>query len=90
MLMPWRCAENGLQRSLATDSSAMKPRTVNWHSESAPPVMTASTSPVRSNRAADAIALALDEQAVEMVQAGPRAPDSAARNRDGAPISCCT
>src|SRR5690606_40586216 len=88
MLMPLRLREKGLQRCADTDSSALKPPMVKPHSESAPPAITASTMPARSSLAADASAFAPDEHAVEIVQAGPRAPDSRAMNRDGAPISC--
>ena len=89
MLIPLRLRENGLQRSLDTDSRAVNPPMVNALSESAPPAITASTIPAASSRAADASALALEEHAVDIVQAGPRAPDSKATKRAGAPISCC-
>ena len=87
--MPLRLAENGLQRAAETDSSALKPATVNRHIESAPPATTASTTPARSRRAAAISALALDEQAVEMVQAGPVLPMRSRTNRADVPISCC-
>ena len=88
MLMPLRFAEKGLQRSRDTDPSAAKPATVKRHNESAPPVTTASAMPARSRRAAEAIALALDEHAVEITWLGPRTPSSRARNAAGVPISC--
>ena len=89
MWMPERLPENGLLRCSDTASSALNPEMVNEHSESAPPAITASAMPARSSRAAEASALALEEHAVDTVQAGPRAPLSAATNPGGAPISCC-
>src|SRR5450830_86377 len=65
ILMPWRFALIGLQRSALTDSRAEKPATVKAHRESAPPVRTASTRPILIRRAALAMALALDEHALE-------------------------
>ena len=89
MLMPLRLREKGLQRAADTESSALNPSMVKRHSESAPPAITASTMPARSNRAPDANAFALEEHAVEMVHAGPVIPLSAAMKRAGVPISCC-
>ncbi|MNV44554.1 hypothetical protein D3C71_1363190 [compost metagenome] len=88
MLMPLRLTENGLQRAAETDSNALKPATVNRHIESAPPATTASTAPACSRRAADISALALDEQAVEIVQAGPVLPIRSRTKRAAVPISC--
>src|SRR5450830_728484 len=65
MLMPWRLALSGLQRSALTESSAAKPAMVKSHSVSTPPQMTASHKPMLIRRAALAMALALDEQALE-------------------------
>lgn len=88
MLMPARCDENGRQRVAEIDSSALKPATVKRHNESAPPAITASTMPARSRRAAEAIALAPDEQAVDSVHAGPVAPLRWRTNAAALPISC--
>ncbi|MNN83367.1 hypothetical protein D3C81_2004000 [compost metagenome] len=87
--MPWRLRENGLQRCADTDSSALNPATVKRHSESAPPAITASTTPLRSRRAADINALALDEHAVDSVHAGPVVPRCVRTRRAAVPISCC-
>ena len=86
--MPQRLTENGLQRSAETASKAEKPATVKRHSESAPPAITASASPICNSRAALISALALDEHAVDKVHAGPAAPLLARTNCAGAPISC--
>lgn len=88
MLMPLRFTEKGLQRTAETDSSALNPATVKRHIESAPPATTASTTPARSRRAADISALALDEHAVEIVQAGPVLPIRSRTKRAAVPISC--
>jgi hypothetical protein len=65
MLMPLRLALKGLQRAALTDSSALKPATVKAHSVSTPPVSTASHRPMLISRAALAMALALEAQALE-------------------------
>ncbi len=88
MLMPLRLALIGLQRAVLTDSSAENPATVKAHSVSTPPVNTASHRPILIRRAALAMALALDEQALECVYAGPDTPSSAANMTAGEPISC--
>ena len=66
MLMPLRLADSGLQRSADTASSAENPAIVKPLNASPPPATTASAWPERSSRAPVAIALAPDEQAVEI------------------------
>jgi hypothetical protein len=88
MLIPSRLAENGLQRVALTRLSDEKPATVNAHSESTPPVITASARPMPSSRAALAIALAPDAQALECTYAGPRVPNSRLKNAATDPSSC--
>ncbi len=85
--MPLRLALIGLHSAALTDSSDAKPATVKVHSESAPPVTTASHNPILIRRAALAMALALDEQALECTYAGPATPSSRASITAGEPIS---
>ena len=67
----------------------MKPLTGMRLRLSAPPTMATSTSPASIRRRPLMIARALEEQAVEMVYAGPSSASQLARKRDGSPSSCC-
>ena len=85
---PWRPASHGRQGSGEVSCSEAKPYSVVRHSESTPPTMAASASPVAISRSAAANALADDEQAVEMANAGPRRP-SRSRTKDATDAVLC-
>ena len=78
--MPLRSASKGRQGSGDTSSSELKPNSTLPHSVSTPPTTAASTRPRRISRSAEAKTLALDEQAVEMVSAGPSRPSASCTN----------
>jgi len=84
MLMPLRRASKGRHGSRETRPSDAKPHSTLWHNASTPPTTTASTRPRRSQRSATANTLALDEQAVDTVTAGPPRPSASATNIAGA------
>ena len=75
-LSPARSAANGRQGRRSTACSAWKPRRVSLQRVSTPPTMAASMTSVAMRRCAEASGLALDVQAVEIIQAGPVAPVS--------------
>ena len=79
-LMPLRSASKGRQGSGDTSSSELKPNSTLPHSVSTPPTTAASTRPRRISRSAEAKTLALDEQAVEIVSAGPSRPSASCTN----------
>ena len=85
---PCRCASPGRHGSGEVSSSDEKPYSVVRHSESTPPTMAASASPALIMRSAAANALADDEQAVEMVNAGPRTPSPSRTKLTSAPVLC--
>ena len=89
MVIPRRLRPNGSHRVGEKDSRLLKPLTGMRLRLSAPPTMATSTSPASIRRRPLMIARALEEQAVEMVYAGPSSASQLARKRDGSPSSCC-
>ena len=85
---PWRAASPGRHGSGEVSSSEAKPYSVVRHSESTPPTTAASARPAAISRSAAANALADDEQAVEMANAGPRTPSSSRTKATSEPVLC--
>ena len=85
MLMPRRASSKGRQGSGETSCSAWKPNSTLPHRLSTPPTTAASASPRRIRRSAAAKTLALDEQAVDTVSAGPCRPSASCAK----PVSEC-
>ncbi len=80
MLMPSRATSNGRHGDADTRPSARKPNSVLAARLSTPPTIAASTRPASIIRFACANTFALDEHAVDVVDAGPPAPSASATN----------
>ena len=89
MVIPQRSRPNGWHNVGESDSRLWKPLMGIRLSVSAPPTIATSASPDSIRRRPLMIARALEEQAVESVNAGPSNASQWLRKRDGSPSSCC-